>query len=208
MSRNLKKAEINYIVTESECLEVIWALNKFRTYFGALPVKVIKDHAALTKLTNGKNLSSRVIRLALKLSEFNIEWEHQPGAQNVVANILSRNPVDNVEVSQISCVALRALTLNSREQLIQEPREDTELGHIYRLDDGSVNAMLCECWSQDFKLIDGLLFYAREKSCTTLEELRVYIPQSLREAIMHEFHDQPLAGHLGKKKMYLKLRDT
>ncbi|GFW76158.1 retrovirus-related Pol polyprotein from transposon 412 [Trichonephila clavipes] len=112
--------------------------------------------------------------------------------------------------SQISCAALRALALNSREQLIREQREDPELGHIYRYlenpDDGSVNATVCEGWSQDFKLIDGLLFYA--KYSTTLGELRVYIPRSLREAIMKEFHDLPLAGHLGKRKTYLKLRDT
>ncbi|GFW81668.1 retrovirus-related Pol polyprotein from transposon 297 [Trichonephila clavipes] len=84
-SRTLNKAERNYSVTEHECLAVIWALNKFRTYFGSLPVKLITDHAALTKLTNGKNLSSRMIRWALKLSELNIEWEHQPGVQNAVA---------------------------------------------------------------------------------------------------------------------------
>ncbi|GFV14405.1 retrovirus-related Pol polyprotein from transposon 297 [Trichonephila clavipes] len=113
-SRTLNKAERNYTVTERECLAVIWALNKFKTYFGPLPVvKVITDHAALTKLTNGKNLSSRMIRWALKLSEFNIEWEHRPGVQNVVADLLSRNPVDNVEGSQISCAALRALAINS-----------------------------------------------------------------------------------------------
>ncbi|GFV87655.1 retrovirus-related Pol polyprotein from transposon 297 [Trichonephila clavipes] len=53
-SRTLNKAERNYTVTERECLAVIWALNKFKTYFGSLPVKVITDHAALTKLTNGK----------------------------------------------------------------------------------------------------------------------------------------------------------
>ncbi|GFX84355.1 retrovirus-related Pol polyprotein from transposon 297 [Trichonephila clavipes] len=104
--------------------------------------KVITDHAALTKLTNGKNLSSRIIRWALKLSEFNIEWEHRPGVQNVVANVLSRNPVSNMDVSQISCTALRALALNSREQLIREQREDPELGHICHYlenpDDGSV----------------------------------------------------------------------
>ncbi|GFW04657.1 retrovirus-related Pol polyprotein from transposon 17.6 [Trichonephila clavipes] len=49
------------------------------------------------------------------------------------------NPVDNVDESQISCAALRALALNSREQ-----REDPELGHNYRYlenpDDVSVNA--------------------------------------------------------------------
>ncbi|GFW17984.1 transposon Tf2-6 polyprotein [Trichonephila clavipes] len=171
-SQTLNKAERNYTVTERECLAVIWALNKFKTYFGPLPVKVITDHAALTKLTNDKNLSSRMIRWALKLSEFNIEWEHRPGVQNVVADLLSRNPVDSVEGSQISCAALRALAINSREQFIKEQREDPELGHIYRYlenpDDGSVNAT----------------------------------------DIMKEFHDLPLAGHLGKRKTYLKLRDT
>ncbi|GFV98854.1 transposon Tf2-6 polyprotein [Trichonephila clavipes] len=210
-SRTLNKAERNYIVTERECLAVIWALNKFQTYFGCLPVKVITDHAALIKLTNGKNLSSRMIiyRWALKLSEFNIEWEHHPRVQNVVANVLSRNPVGNLDGSQISCAALRALALNTREQLIREQREDPELGHIYRYlensDDGSINATICEGWSQDFKLIDGLLFYA--KYYTTLE-LRVYVPRSLHETIMKEFHDLPLAGHLGKRKTYLKMRDT
>ncbi|GFW48685.1 transposon Tf2-8 polyprotein [Trichonephila clavipes] len=208
-SRTLKKAERNYTVTERECLKVIWALNKFKTYFGSLPVKVITDHAALTKLTNGKNLSSRMIRWALKLSEFNIEWEHRPGVQNVVAVVLSRNPVGNMDESQISRAALRALAFNSREQLIREQREDPELGHIYRYlenpDDGSVIATVYEGWSQDFKLIDGL-FYA--KYSTTLGELRVYIPRSLREEILKEFHDLPLAGHLGKRKTYLKLRVT
>ncbi|GFS54624.1 retrovirus-related Pol polyprotein from transposon 297 [Trichonephila clavipes] len=96
--RTLKKAEQNYTVTERECLVVIWALNKFKTYFGSLPVK------------------------------FNIEWEHRQGVQNVVADVLSRKPVGNLDGSQISCAALRALALNSREQLIREQREDPELG--------------------------------------------------------------------------------
>ncbi|GFT27517.1 hypothetical protein TNCV_1276071 [Trichonephila clavipes] len=147
-----------------------------------------------------------MIRWALKLSECNIEWEHRPGVQNVVADVLSRNPVGNMDGSQISCAALRALALNSREQPIRKQREDPELGHIYRYlenpDDVSVNVTICEGWLQGFKLTDGLLFYA--KYYTTLGELRVYIPRSLREAIMKEFHDLPLAGHLGKRKTYLK----
>ncbi|GFY33333.1 retrovirus-related Pol polyprotein from transposon 17.6 [Trichonephila clavipes] len=150
-SRTLNKAERNYTVTERECLAVIWALNKFKTYFGPLPVKVITDHAALTKLTNGKNLSSRMIRWALKLSEFNIEWEHRPGV--LVADLFIKKSSRQCRGSQISCAALRALAINSREQFIKEQREDPELGHIYRYlenpDDGSVNATICESWSQD-----------------------------------------------------------
>ncbi|GFW06402.1 retrovirus-related Pol polyprotein from transposon 297 [Trichonephila clavipes] len=54
-SRTLNKAERNYTITERECLALIWALNKFKTYFGSLPVKVITDHVALTKLTRMGN---------------------------------------------------------------------------------------------------------------------------------------------------------
>ncbi|GFV78532.1 hypothetical protein TNCV_1888381 [Trichonephila clavipes] len=100
--------------------------------------------------------------MGTQVTEFNIEWEYRSEFQNVVTDVLSRNSVGNMEGSQISCAALRALALNSREQLIREQREDPELGHIYRYlenpDDGSVNATVCENWSQDFKLIDGLLF--------------------------------------------------
>ncbi|GFW30828.1 retrovirus-related Pol polyprotein from transposon 297 [Trichonephila clavipes] len=72
-SRTLSNTDRNYTVTERECLAAVWALNKFRTDLGSLPVKVITDHAALTRLTNGKNLSSSMIRWVLKLAEFNIE---------------------------------------------------------------------------------------------------------------------------------------
>ncbi|GFW90673.1 retrovirus-related Pol polyprotein from transposon gypsy [Trichonephila clavipes] len=74
-SRTLSSAERNNTVTERECLAVVWALNKFRTYLGSLPVKVITDHAALTRLTKGKNLTSRMIRWVLKLADFNTVQE-------------------------------------------------------------------------------------------------------------------------------------
>ncbi|GFW56990.1 retrovirus-related Pol polyprotein from transposon 17.6 [Trichonephila clavipes] len=72
-SRTINSAERNYTVTERECLAVVWALNKFRTYLGSLSIKVITDQAALTCLTHGKNMSSGMIRWVLKLAEFNIE---------------------------------------------------------------------------------------------------------------------------------------
>ncbi|GFV75247.1 retrovirus-related Pol polyprotein from transposon opus [Trichonephila clavipes] len=93
-SCTLSATDRNYTVTERECLAVVWALNKFRTYLRSLPMKVITDHAALTHLTTGKNLSNRMIRWALKLTEFNVEWEHRPGTQNTIADVLSRNPIE------------------------------------------------------------------------------------------------------------------
>ncbi|GFW51364.1 retrovirus-related Pol polyprotein from transposon opus [Trichonephila clavipes] len=179
-SRTLSAAERNYTVTERKCLAVVWVLNKFRTYLGSLPIKVITDHAALTHLTTGKNVSNRMIRWALKLAEFNIEREHRPGTQNTIADILSRNPIESIIGEKVNCAIIRDLVLSSRDQLIEQ-KTDPELGHIYRYlenpEDSSVNAAICENWSRDFRLVEGLLFYA--KYATSLEEMRVYIPQNL-----------------------------
>ncbi|GFS62763.1 retrovirus-related Pol polyprotein from transposon opus [Trichonephila clavipes] len=187
-SRTLSAAERNYTVTERECLAVVWALNKFRTYLGSLPIKVITDHAALTHLTTGKNLSNRMIRWALKLAEFNIEWEHRPGTQNTIADVLSRNQIESIIGEKVNCAIIRDLVLSSRDQLIEEQKTDPELGHIYRYlenpEDSSVNAAICENWSRYFRLVEGLLFYA--KYATSLGEMRVYIPNSLRNEIMRE----------------------
>ncbi|GFX65254.1 retrovirus-related Pol polyprotein from transposon 297 [Trichonephila clavipes] len=145
---------------ERECLAVVWALNKFRTYLGSLPIKVITDHAALTRLTHGKNLSRRMIRWVLKLVEFNIEWEHRSGTQNVMANVLPRNPVESIIGEKVHCAIIRDLVLSSREQLIEEQRKYPESDHIYRYlespEDNSVNVTICENWSHDFRLIEGI----------------------------------------------------
>ncbi|GFU88277.1 uncharacterized protein TNCV_846701 [Trichonephila clavipes] len=77
------------------------------------------------------------------------------GRLDVVKGMMrqDQNQVVSVEESQISFVALKALALNSREQLIKEQREDPELGHIYHYlenpDDGSVNATVCKAETHD-----------------------------------------------------------
>ncbi|GFY17946.1 retrovirus-related Pol polyprotein from transposon 297 [Trichonephila clavipes] len=115
-SRTLSAAERNYTVTERECLAAVWALNKFRTYLDSLPIKVITDHAALTHLTNGKNLSNRMIRWALKLADFNIEWDYHPGTQNTVSDVLSRNPIKSIIGEKVNCAIIRDLVLSSRDE--------------------------------------------------------------------------------------------
>ncbi|GFS87521.1 retrovirus-related Pol polyprotein from transposon opus [Trichonephila clavipes] len=158
-SRTLSAAEWNYTVTERECLAVVWALNKFRTYLVSLPIKVTTDHAALTHLTTGKNLSNKMIIWALKLTEFNIEWEHRPGTQNNIADVLSRNPIECIIGEKVNCAIIRYLVLSSGDKLIEEQKADPELGHIYRYlenpEDSSVNAAICENWSRDFRLVEA-----------------------------------------------------
>ncbi|GFV23267.1 hypothetical protein TNCV_4779811 [Trichonephila clavipes] len=84
-----------------------------------------------------------MIRWALKLAEFNIEWEHRPGTQNTIADVLSRSPFESIIEEKVNCAIIRDLVLSSRDQLIEEQKTDPELGHIYRYlenpEDSSVN---------------------------------------------------------------------
>ncbi|GFV67772.1 hypothetical protein TNCV_4624521 [Trichonephila clavipes] len=119
-----------------------------------------------------------MIRWVLKLSGFSIEWEHRLGTQKKGADVLS---VESIIEEKVNYAFIRDLVLSSHEQLIEKQRKDPELGHIYRYlenpEDRLVKATKCQNWSCDFRLIEGLLY---AKYATSLGEIRVYIPKSLR----------------------------
>ncbi|GFS74016.1 uncharacterized protein TNCV_108851 [Trichonephila clavipes] len=91
--------------------------------------------------------------------------------------------------SQISCAALRALSINSREQFIKEQREDPELGHIYRYlenpDDGSVNATVGKFMPKfegPYKVLEikgnNLVIWKNGRNiAVNIDEIRVYRPR-------------------------------
>ncbi|GFT67075.1 uncharacterized protein TNCV_4313391 [Trichonephila clavipes] len=138
----------------------------------------------------------------IKVDEGNLRVDVSETKLNVVTNFSVKKIQLKVHIigEKVNCAIIRDLVISSREQLIEEQRTDPELGHIYRYlenpEDRAVNVTICENWSHDLKLIEGLLFYA--KYATSLEEMRVYIPKFLRNEIMREFHDKPLTGHFGR----------
>ncbi|GFX73267.1 retrovirus-related Pol polyprotein from transposon 297 [Trichonephila clavipes] len=146
----------------------------------------------------------------IKVDEGNLRIDLSETKLNVVANVLDNNTIESIIGEKVNCAIIRDFVLSSRDQLIEEQKTDPELGHIYRYlenqEDSSVNVAICENWSRDFRLVEGLLFYA--KYATSLGEMRVYISKSLRNEIMREFHDKPLAGHFGRFKTYHKTRDV
>lgn len=82
-----------------------------------------------------------------------------------MADALSRNSKEGVEVVGVRVCALSSLALRSREQLMREQKEDKELGSLYRYLENpdlvqSVDRHMFQNWSQFLKLIDGLLLYS------------------------------------------------
>ncbi|XP_044511506.1 uncharacterized protein LOC123229651 [Mangifera indica] len=93
-SRTLDNAQRNYSTTEKELLAVVFALEKFRSYLLGTKVIVYSDHAALKYLLSKRESKPRLIRWILLLQEFDLEIRDRKGAENSVADHLSRLVTD------------------------------------------------------------------------------------------------------------------
>ena len=71
-------------------LAVVFALDKFRSYLLGSKVIVYLDHSALRYLLTKKEAKPRLLRWILLLQEFDVEIRDKKGAENVVADHLSR----------------------------------------------------------------------------------------------------------------------
>ena len=91
-SKKLNKHQKNYSTIEKETLSLMLAISHFEVYVtGPFPVTVFTDHNPLTYLNKFKNKSQRLMRWSLLLQGYNLEFEHIPGKQNIIADGLSRS---------------------------------------------------------------------------------------------------------------------
>lgn len=91
-SVKFKKHQLNYSTKENETLALLLALQHFEVYVGynSSPVVVFTDHNPLVFLSQMYNHNQRLMRWALLVQGYNLEIRHKKGADNVIADALSR----------------------------------------------------------------------------------------------------------------------
>ncbi|KAI5351094.1 hypothetical protein L3X38_003985 [Prunus dulcis] len=89
-SRILNSAQKNYTTTEKELLNVVFALEKFRSYILGSQIFVFTDYSPLKYLLTKKEAKARLIIWILLLQEFDLTIKDKKEVENVVANHLSR----------------------------------------------------------------------------------------------------------------------
>ncbi|RDX74946.1 hypothetical protein CR513_45223, partial [Mucuna pruriens] len=89
-SRIMDLAQQNYTTIEKEPLAIVFALDKFCSYLLGSKIVVFSDHTALRYLLKKPDAKPRLIRWMLLFQEFYLEIRDKKGAENSVADHLSR----------------------------------------------------------------------------------------------------------------------
>lgn len=120
VSRTLQPHEKNYGATELEALGVVWAVKQFRHYLYGHNCDVFTDHEALRSLLNTPHPSGKLARWGLALQEVDLSIFYRPGKKNVLADALSRAPLEEGVTPAVAAEPLVAV--------IQEPQAGAKSG--------------------------------------------------------------------------------
>lgn len=177
-SRQLRGAELNYSVTEKECLAVVFALEKFRPYVEGYHFNVFTDHSSLTWLFNQENPPGRIARWVMKLSQYDFKLFHKKGSSNIVPDALSR--------------------ANCQVELIDIAVQGSDDWYIKMLSKVAMSPQRFKDW----RIVDDRLYYKfRQKTVVSDgDPWRLVIPESQRTNAIIDCHDVPSAGHMGVKR--------
>ncbi|MBW0548163.1 hypothetical protein O181_087878 [Austropuccinia psidii MF-1] len=99
ISRQLKDSEARYGATQTECLCLVWALERLHYYLEGAVFEVYTDCTALKSLLNMKTTNRQMLRWQIAIQEYrgNITIIYKEGKSNTNADGLSRWPLDNVK---------------------------------------------------------------------------------------------------------------
>ncbi|MBW0582363.1 hypothetical protein O181_122078 [Austropuccinia psidii MF-1] len=99
ISRQLKDSEARYGATETECLCLVWALEKLHYYLEGAVFEVYTDCTALNPLLNMKTTNRHMLRWQIAIQEYrgNMTIIYKEGKGHTNADGLSRWLLDNVK---------------------------------------------------------------------------------------------------------------
>ncbi|CAB0031393.1 unnamed protein product, partial [Trichogramma brassicae] len=140
LSRVLNKAEVNYSTTEKECLAALYAMYHYRPYLLGRPFTLVADHEPLNWMHNRKDPGQRLMRWMFKFTDYQYTFKYKPGKENVVADCLSRNPLNDTPEAEINqrLPLLRVMMYGRKkeapEKKVAKPRSNSPVPKSYTRD--------------------------------------------------------------------------
>jgi len=147
-SRLLKGPELNYGISDIECLAAVFLIRKWHHYLYGVPFTLYTDHKALIQLMGIRDYIGRLGRQAMLLQEYTFSIVYLPGEDNAAADITSRPTLQEKEQSTRFALAVQTRASADREA-------DTVLEYQFKTTDIYDNIPFLE-FLKTGKLLPGL----------------------------------------------------
>lgn len=189
---------------ESECLAVVFGVEKFRQYLEHREFLLETDNQALSWLLARPRQLGKLGRWVAKLTSLKFQVAHIRGTQNVIADSLSRMfepenlPVETDSSPDINIICNSLLTnfpLAFQDISTQQRADGVLKPIISDLESGNI--------SDRYILHKGTLCLKNHKD----DPIKIYVPQSLVDLVINYYHDSPVGGHLGIQKTKFKVSE-
>ena len=129
-SRTFSQAERNYAPIEQECLAIQWSVERCRHYLIGNPgFTVITDHNPLVGIFSkclGDIDNRRLQRMRERLLGYQFEVKWVPGKSHLIADALSRYPVEQADQTAISVAASLAVVPADLFTIAQVAKDDND----------------------------------------------------------------------------------
>nr|GEW76864.1 DNA-directed DNA polymerase [Tanacetum cinerariifolium] len=178
-SKAMTEAKLKYTTTEKEMLAVVYAFEKFWSYLILNKSIVYTDHSALKYLFQKKDSKARLLRWVLLLQEFTFKVIDTKGAENLVADHLSR--------------------LENPHQNVLDPKEINESFPLETLNMVSTRGSQSTPWFADFANYHAGNFIVKGMRCVSGQEA---------VDILKACHSGPTGGHHGPNYTAKKVFDS
>lgn len=188
-SRSLKAAEKNYTITELECLALVFALKKWHVILMGRRVKINTDHRAIQFVGSCANASERIARWMSFLIEFDLDINHIPGKENVTADALSRQFVENTNKTRENKFSIYPI---SETELVHNSERWIEIIKKAQNEDNDLQNKI-QNRNEDYKIRNELV-----RTGTGADE-RIVIPNSVAWKLLESIHKFLL--HFGTDKV-------
>ncbi|QRW15573.1 Retrotransposable element Tf2 protein [Rhizoctonia solani] len=203
MSKSFSGAEANYDTHDKELLAIIKALEEWRIFLEATekPIQVFTDHRNLEYWMQARTFNRRHARWQIFLSDYNFKIHYRPGKQSGKPDALSRRsdyvdqpPKPEVmlpsEVFANTSEAELEIVTKIREKLKDDPSLEPIIQFLTEDVDNAPPSIRKAYRDYDWE--EDLLWYRG----------KLVVPdwEPLKERLLREFHDSPLAGHPGQQQ--------
>lgn len=204
-SRKLLDSEKTYSSTTLELLGLCFGITYFREYLWGRKFTVFCDNISMQYYNNLKIPSARIARLTLKLLDFDFDVIYKKGKENVVADALSRNAINNIRIVNESNSNNNPICIDLHNIKIQQTNDNFCSEIIKALKDKKVSTNI-KRKSRQFILINETLYYKKYAPPKSHHPTLV-IPKTLINEILKSYHDSPTGGHTGISRTIHKIQN-